>query len=115
MASKEDHCLQRHVVVAINKIDLVDYSQDVYNNIVIEYSKLAQQLGIKDVTYIPLSALNGDNIVDRSARTPWYEGKALLEFLEEVKIDNDINHTDTRFQVQYVIRPQTEALHDYRG
>jgi len=104
-----------HVVVAINKIDLVDYSQDVYNNIVIEYSKLAQQLGIKDVTYIPLSALNGDNIVDRSAKTPWYEGKALLEFLEEVKIDNDINHTNTRFQVQYVIRPQTEALHDYRG
>ena len=104
-----------HVVVAINKIDLVDYSQDVYNNIVIEYSKLAQQLGIKDVTYIPLSALNGDNIVDRSSRTPWYEGKALLEYLEEVKIDNDINHTNTRFQVQYVIRPQTEALHDYRG
>jgi sulfate adenylyltransferase subunit 1 len=104
-----------HVVVAINKIDLVDYSQDVYNNIVIEYSKLAQQLGIKDVTYIPLSALNGDNIVDRSSKTPWYEGKALLEYLEEVKIDNDINHTDTRFQVQYVIRPQTETLHDYRG
>jgi sulfate adenylyltransferase subunit 1 len=104
-----------HVVVAINKIDLVDYSQDVYNNIVIEYSKLAQQLGIKDVTYIPLSALNGDNIVDRSSKTPWYEGKALLEYLEEVKIDNDINHTNTRFQVQYVIRPQTEALHDYRG
>jgi sulfate adenylyltransferase subunit 1 len=104
-----------HVVVAINKIDLVNYSQDVYNNIVIEYSKLAQQLGIKNVTYIPLSALNGDNIVDRSAKTPWYDGKPLLEFLEEVKIDNDINHTETRFQVQYVIRPQTEALHDYRG
>ncbi len=104
-----------HVVVAINKIDLVDYSQDVYNNIVIEYSKLAQQLGIKNITYIPLSALNGDNIVDRSSKTPWYEGKALLEFLEEVQIDNNINHTDTRFQVQYVIRPQTEALPDYRG
>jgi sulfate adenylyltransferase subunit 1 len=104
-----------HVVVAVNKIDLVNYSQDVYNNIVIEYSKLAQQLGIENVTYFPLSALNGDNIVDKSLQTPWYEGKALLEFLEEVKIENAVNHTDTRFQVQYVIRPQTEALHDYRG
>jgi sulfate adenylyltransferase subunit 1 len=104
-----------HVVVAVNKIDLVNYSQDVYNNIVIEYSKLAKQLGIDKVTYIPLSALNGDNIVDKSLRTPWYEGKPLLEFLEEVKIENAINHTDSRFQVQYVIRPQTEALHDYRG
>jgi len=103
------------VVVAINKIDLVDYSQDVYNNIVIEYSKLAQQLGLQNVTYIPLSALKGDNIVELSLQTPWYEGKPLLEFLEEVEIENAINHTDSRFQVQYVIRPQTEALHDYRG
>ncbi|GAB2827098.1 sulfate adenylyltransferase subunit 1 [Ferruginibacter profundus] len=104
-----------HVVVAVNKIDLVNYSQDVYNNIVIEYSKLAQQLGIENVTYFPLSALNGDNIVEKSLQTPWYEGKPLLEFLEEVEIKNAVNHTDTRFQVQYVIRPQTEALHDYRG
>jgi sulfate adenylyltransferase subunit 1 len=104
-----------HVVVAVNKIDLVNYSQDVYNNIVIEYSKLAKQLGIENVTYVPLSALNGDNIVEKSLLTPWYEGKSLLEFLEEVKIENAINHTDSRFQVQYVIRPQTEALHDYRG
>ena len=104
-----------HVVVAVNKIDLVNYSQDVYNNIVIEYSKLAQQLGIENVTYIPLSALNGDNIVEKSLQTPWFEGKPLLEFLEEVEIENAVNHTDTRFQVQYVIRPQTEALHDYRG
>ena len=104
-----------HVVVAVNKIDLVNYSQDVYNNIVIEYSKLAQQLGIQNVTYFPLSALNGDNIVEKSLQTPWYEGKPLLEFLEEVEIENAVNHTDTRFQVQYVIRPQTEALHDYRG
>jgi len=104
-----------HVVVAVNKIDLVNYSQDVYNNIVIEYSKLAQQLGIENVNYFPLSALNGDNIVEKSLQTPWYEGKPLLEFLEEVEIENAVNHTDTRFQVQYVIRPQTEALHDYRG
>jgi sulfate adenylyltransferase subunit 1 len=103
------------VVVAINKIDLVNYSEDVYNNIVIEYNKLAQKLGIKNVTYIPLSALKGDNIVEKSTLTPWYNGKPLLQFLEEVKIDTALNYNDARFQVQYVIRPQTEALHDYRG
>lgn len=104
-----------HVVVAVNKMDLVEYSQDVYNNILIEYSKVAKQLGLNTVTYIPISALNGDNIVDRSVQFSWYEGKPLLEFLEEVQIDNDINLTDSRFQVQLVIRPQTEELHDYRG
>jgi sulfate adenylyltransferase subunit 1 len=104
-----------HVVVAINKMDLVEYSQDVFNNIVIDYANVAKQLGLKDVTYIPISALNGDNIVDRSQLMDWYEGKPLLEFLEEVKTENDINLTDARFQVQLVIRPQTEDLHDYRG
>jgi len=104
-----------HVVVAINKMDLVDWSQDVYNNIVIDYSKVAKQLGLNDVTYIPISALLGDNIVEKSAQIPWYEGKPLLEFLEEVEIENDTNLTNPRFQVQYVIRPQTEDLHDYRG
>ena len=104
-----------HVVVAINKMDLVDYSRDVFNNIVIDYANVATQLGIKDVVYIPISALKGDNIVDRSENIHWYDGKPLLEFLEEVEIDNDINHTDARFQVQFVIRPQTEELHDYRG
>lgn len=105
----------KHVVVAINKMDLVDFSQDVYNNIVIDYSAVAASLGLKDATYIPMSALQGDNIVDASAKTPWYEGKPLLQFLEEVKLDNDVNLADARFQVQYVIRPQTEDLHDYRG
>ena len=104
-----------HIVVAINKMDLVDYSQDVYYNIVIDYANVAKQLGLKDVTYIPMSALNGDNIVDKSEKIDWYDGKPLLEFLEEVKLDNDINYADARFQVQYVIRPQTEELHDYRG
>ena len=104
-----------HVVVAINKMDLVEYSQDVFNNIVIDYADVAKQLGLTDVTYIPISALNGDNIVDRSEHMDWYDGKALLEFLEEVQTDNDINLTDARFQVQLVIRPQTEELHDYRG
>ncbi len=104
-----------HVVVAINKMDLVEYSQDVFNNIVIEYAEVAKQLGLTDVTYIPISALNGDNIVERSANINWYEGKPLLEFLEEIKIDHDINLTNARFQVQFVIRPQTDDLHDYRG
>jgi sulfate adenylyltransferase subunit 1 len=104
-----------HVVVAINKMDLVEYSQDVFNNIVIDYAEVAKQLGLKDVTYIPISALNGDNIVDRSQQIDWYDGKPLLDFLEEVETENDINLADARFQVQFVIRPQTEDLHDYRG
>ena len=104
-----------HVVVAINKMDLVDWSQDVYNNIVIDYSAVAKQLGLSDVSYIPISALQGDNIVDKSTQMPWYEGKPLLEFLEDVKIEKDINFSNARFQVQYVIRPQTDELHDYRG
>src|ERR1700710_2821537 len=103
------------VVVAINKMDLVDYSQDVYNNIVLDYAAMADTLGIKDVTYIPISALNGDNIVDKSEKYPWYEGESLLHVLENVELANDINYTDARFPVQYVIRPQTEELHDYRG
>src|SRR3990170_455332 len=104
-----------HVVIAINKMDLVEYSEDVYNNIVIDYSAVANSLGLKDVNYIPISALNGDNIVDRSAFMDWYEGESLLHFLENVKLENDINHTDARFPVQFVIRPQAPDLHDYRG
>lgn len=103
------------IVVAINKIDLMDYSQDIYNNICIEYSQMARQLGMKQVTYIPISALNGDNIVERSEQTPWYQGLPLLQYLEEVELSDDLNLTNARFQVQYVIRPQTEELHDYRG
>ena len=104
-----------HVVVAVNKMDLVEYSEDVYNNILIDYETMAMQLGIKDITYIHISALNGDNIVDPSQHLPWYKGDTLLNFLENVSIENDINLTNSRFPVQYVIRPQTEELHDYRG
>ncbi|MBC7721342.1 MAG: GTP-binding protein [Pedobacter sp.] len=104
-----------HVVVAVNKMDLVEYSQDTYNNILIDYADLAKQLGIKNVTYIPISALNGDNIVDPSKLLDWYEGDTLLNYLENVSIADDINLTHSRFPVQYVIRPQTEELHDYRG
>jgi sulfate adenylyltransferase subunit 1 len=104
-----------HVVVAINKMDLVNNSQDVYNNIVNDYSAVAASLGLKDITYIPISAINGDNIVEKSASFPWYEGESLLHILENVAVANDINYTDARFPVQYVIRPQTDDLHDYRG
>jgi sulfate adenylyltransferase subunit 1 len=104
-----------HVVVAINKMDLVDYSQDVYNNIVIDYAEVAKSLGLKDVTYIPLSAAFGDNIVEKSPKLAWYEGSPLLAFLESVEVDKDINLATPRFPVQYVIRPQTDDLHDYRG
>src|SRR5215510_3479776 len=104
-----------HVVVAVNKMDLVDYSRDVFNNIVIDYAEVVKSLGLKDVHYIPVSALNGDNIVDKSDKMNWYEGESLLHFLENVEIQQDINLIEARFPVQYVIRPQTEELHDYRG
>jgi sulfate adenylyltransferase subunit 1 len=104
-----------HVVVAINKMDLVENSQDVYNNIIIDYADVATRLGLKDITYIPISAINGDNIVEKSPHFPWYDGESLLHILENVVVANDINLTDARFPVQYVIRPQTDDLHDYRG
>ena len=105
----------RHIVVAINKMDLVNYSRDVFNNIVIDYAEVVKSLGLNDVHYIPVSALQGDNIVDKSEKMSWYEGESLLHFLENVEIQQDINLTEARFPVQYVVRPQTEDLHDYRG
>ena len=104
-----------HVVVAINKMDLVNNSEDVYNNIVIDYEKVARSLGLKDVKYIPISALKGDNIVEKSENYSWYEGESLLHHLENIQLDSDINLADARFSVQYVIRPQAPELHDYRG
>jgi sulfate adenylyltransferase subunit 1 len=104
-----------HVVVAVNKMDLVGNSQDVYNNIVIEYSNVAKSLGLKDVKYLPISAISGDNIVETSPNFSWYDGPSLLEILETIEVQNDINLEVSRFPVQYVIRPQTDELHDYRG
>ena len=104
-----------HVVVAVNKMDLVDYCKDVYHKIVEDYKLVAAQLNLANVAYIPISALKGDNIVEKSAHMTWYEDVSLLNYLDEVKIENDINLKDARFQVQMVIRPQTNALHDYRG
>lgn len=104
----------KKVAVAINKMDMVDYSEEVFENIKSEYAKIAENLGLNDVRYFPISALKGDNIVSKSSRTEWYEGTSLLEYLEEVTINEEKNN-GSRFQVQYVIRPQTEELHDYRG
>lgn len=104
-----------HIIVAVNKMDLVNYSEDVYNNIIIEYREIVKSLGLKDVNYIPISALTGDNIVEKSKKISWNEGESLLHLLENVKLDSDINLTDARFSVQYVIRPQAPELHDYRG
>lgn len=104
-----------HVIVAVNKMDLVGYSQNVFHNIVIDYARVAQQLGLPPVTYIPISALHGDNIVERSAHMDWFEGKPLLQELEDVETAGEEPGQEARFQVQYVIRPQTDDLHDYRG
>lgn len=105
----------KNVVVAINKMDLVDYSEEVYHDIKSQYEIVAQKLGLENVNYFPISAFHGDNIVDKSSKTDWYKGSTLLDFLETVEIaeNKDVDHP--RFQVQYVIRPQTEELHDYRG
>jgi len=101
-----------HVIVAINKMDLVDYSQEVYEKIKHDYSLLAEELGIEHMHFIPLSALNGDNVVDRSAHTPWYEGEPLLTLLDSLELSSrDPEHASFRFPVQYVNRPNL----DFRG
>lgn len=105
----------KHVVVAVNKMDLVDYSEEVFEKIKEDYTKVAQSLGLTNVNYFPISAFNGDNIVSKSDKMPWYSGSPLLDFLENVEINDFTDYENPRFQVQYVIRPQTEYLHDYRG
>ena len=102
------------VVVAVNKMDLVGYSEEVFKNIQQEYEGIAKRLGLKSVHYFPISAFVGDNIVNTTNAMPWYKENSLLDFLETIEINKD-NYDQPRFQVQYVIRPQTEALHDYRG
>ncbi|MBS1625052.1 MAG: sulfate adenylyltransferase subunit CysN [Bacteroidetes bacterium] len=104
-----------HIAVCINKMDLVDYSQEQYDKIVKDYRDFAARLKVKDIHFLPISALHGDNVVTRSARMPWYEGVTLLYLLETVHIAGDTNHIDARFPVQYVIRPYNDEFHDYRG
>jgi bifunctional enzyme CysN/CysC len=104
-----------HLVVCINKMDLVDWSEDRYEEIKAEFRQFATKLDINDLTFIPVSALLGDNVVDRSDNMKWYEGLPLLRFLEEVHIASDRNLIDSRFPVQYVIRPMSSSGMDYRG
>ncbi|MFN8322743.1 MAG: sulfate adenylyltransferase subunit CysN [Chitinophagales bacterium] len=104
-----------HIALCINKMDLVGYQEEVYNKIVEEYREFATRLKTKDIHFIPISALNGDNVVHRSKNMNWYEGVTLMYLLENIHIASDINHIDFRFPVQYVIRPYNDEFHDYRG
>jgi sulfate adenylyltransferase subunit 1 len=104
-----------HVVYAINKMDLVDYAEERFDEIVRDLAELGSQLGLHDVHAIPVSALKGDNVVERTDAMPWYAGPTLLEHLETVEITGDRNHEDRRFPVQWVIRPMADSHHDYRG
>jgi sulfate adenylyltransferase subunit 1 len=105
----------RNIVVAINKIDLVNYSQKQFESIVESFKEFSGSLHIKNVVFIPVSAAYGDNVVTNSENTPWYKGKNLLQHLEEVETEDEINLETPRFQIQYVIRPQEDKFHDYRG
>jgi len=104
-----------HLVLAVNKMDLVDYDQDVYTRIHNEFTSFATKLTIPDLTIIPISALKGDNVVTRSEQMPWYEGPSLLHHLENVHVASDRDLVDTRLPVQYVVRPKSDTHHDYRG
>jgi len=104
-----------HLLICINKMDLVDYSKEAYEKLCDEFGAFAAKLDVKDVAYIPISALHGDNIVHRSENMSWYEGPTLLYYLENVHIASDYNFIDCRFPVQLVIRPNTDDFHDYRG
>lgn len=104
-----------HIIVCINKMDLVDFSENRYNEIVSQFEEFSSKLNVKDVRFIPISALNGDNVVNRSTSMDWYQGSPLLHVLETLHISSDINKIDARFAVQTVIRPQRDGFIDYRG
>jgi bifunctional enzyme CysN/CysC len=104
-----------HLVVCVNKMDLVDWSEERFEEIKAEFRAFAMKLDVRDLMFVPISALHGDNVVDRSGNMPWYEGSPLLHHLEEVHIASDRNLIDARLPVQYVIRPMSDEHHDYRG
>jgi len=104
-----------HIAVCVNKMDLVNYSKEAYDKIKKDFEDFATKLEIKDVRFIPISALNGDNVVDRSKNMDWYDGSTLMHLLENIHIGSDHNHVDCRFPVQFVIRPQSKEYPDYRG
>ena len=104
-----------HVIVCVNKMDLVDYSEDVFNKIITDYESFSSRLSVKDIRFIPISALVGDNVVNKSENMPWHKGGTLIHELETVHIASDLNHVDCRFPIQTVIRPHRQGFHDYRG
>jgi sulfate adenylyltransferase subunit 1 len=104
-----------HIIVCVNKMDLVDYDQKVYDRIVEDYKAFSSKLEVSDIQFVPISALAGDNVVNRSDKTSWYQGATLMHMLETVHIESDYNHIDSRFPVQYVVRPHSKEHHDYRG
>jgi sulfate adenylyltransferase subunit 1 len=104
-----------HILICVNKMDLVDYKQEVFEQIKSDYLAFSAQLGLKKISFIPVSALAGDNVVNSSEQLSWYKDGSLFEFLENVEIEHEEEAQEARFQVQYVIRPQTDELHDYRG
>ncbi|HNW97621.1 MAG TPA: sulfate adenylyltransferase subunit CysN [Bacteroidales bacterium] len=104
-----------HIIICVNKMDLVQYSSEIYENIKKDFSLFASKLEVQDIRFVPISALRGDNVVDKSENMQWYEGPSLLYLLETIHIGSDLNLVDCRFPVQYVIRPQSEQYHDYRG
>lgn len=104
-----------HLIICINKMDLVNFDEAVFKSIIDDYESIASKMAIKDIRYIPISALNGDNVVNESTQMDWYKGSPLLDVLENIHISSDINKIDSRFPVQSVIRPQTEDFRDYRG
>ncbi|HTB80893.1 MAG TPA: GTP-binding protein [Opitutaceae bacterium] len=104
-----------HLILCVNKMDLVEYKQEIYDEIVAKFSEFASRLEIPDIKFIPISALHGDNVVDKSVNMPWYQGGSLLYALETVYIGSDANHVDPRFPVQTVIRPNNDEHHDFRG
>ena len=105
----------KHIIVCVNKMDLVEFSQKSFEKIKKQYEDFSKKLNISDISYIPISALKGDNVVDASKNTSWYKGDTLLKTLEKVKINADVNFKDSRFPVQRVIRPQSNQFHDFRG
>jgi len=104
-----------HLIICVNKMDLVDYSEEVFSKVVEEYRNLSTKLDIKDVHFLPISALKGDNVAEKSTNMPWYQGTTLMYLLENLHIGSDENHIDCRFPVQYVVRPQQTEYHDFRG
>jgi len=104
-----------HLIVCINKMDLVEYSEAVYTDIITQFEEFSSKLLVKDIRFLPMSALNGDNVVNRSKNMDWYQGAPLLHTLEHMHISSDLNKIDTRFPVQTVLRPQREGFIDYRG